>query len=426
MWLEIGNRPTGAHFLRVIKVHTPGSVGDRLPRLIDGRFEKLSEVPIAQGGYGSVYKVKDTHTGQFLALKCPITKASKDAEAKREVHVLVRLGNHANVSGLQYTCMREDPQVGHVPLIFLQWAHGGALEQWISTEAAASIYCSSPKRSCARILDIAVQICRGLQHAHEQGIIHAVPLPPLHSTPLLHHPRAQPQCSSSYSQDFCLQDVKPKNILVVQEYLPANGFLHVRLTDFGISKFKGGADDVDVGESVAYGTGGYRSPEQEGHSDVAKPSDVWSLAVTVFRMLARAAWEPASKLAREVHDDCKSAEHQERYLAWLGLENAHQEQIMDLIGKCLSIDPASRPSVGHCNTSLEAAFDTARTSARMSQRSFVPQEFSLVNETRLQAYYHDYILEKFEKAGEYYELVTKLEQSAKSFREFAAFVERFR
>ncbi len=215
--------------------------------------------------------------------------------------------------------------------------------------------------------------------------------------------------------------------------------MHVRLTDFGISKCTSEDDEADLDERVAaYGTKGFRSPEQESKSDVAQPSDVWSLAVTVFRLLAKAAWDPArpSMLATEVHDHCTSAANQAQYLAWL--EDADQELMSNLLSKCLSIDPSSRPLAKYCTTKFESAFESARKSALMSRRSYAPSpdrkkdipksslvpQISLAHETRLRAYYHDFILENFERAGEYYQKVTEIDQSAKSFREYAAFIDR--
>ena len=115
-------------------------------------------------------------------------------------------------------------------------------------------YCDKHRLTTRQRLELFVDVCHALQHAHQKGIIH--------------------------------RDLKPSNVLVsVHDVTPV-----VKVIDFGIAKAIGGRlTDKTVYTAFAQmvGTPLYMSPEQAGLSDldVDTRSDVYSLGVLLYELL---------------------------------------------------------------------------------------------------------------------------------------------
>jgi eukaryotic-like serine/threonine-protein kinase len=115
-------------------------------------------------------------------------------------------------------------------------------------------YCDQKKLKIGDRLELFVQACEGVQHAHQKAIVH--------------------------------RDLKPANILVVE----VDGRPTPRIIDFGLAKVA----TAEVGASLFtqqghfVGTPGFMSPEQAGPSsqDIDTRSDVYSLGVVLYVMLA--------------------------------------------------------------------------------------------------------------------------------------------
>ena len=84
------------------------------------------------------------------------------------------------------------------PCIFLQFAVGGSLHDWMHRR---KLYAGEDTLVLCRVLDVVLQVSRGLQHLHDYGLVHA--------------------------------DVKPANVLVMQAELSADGLIAVQVTDLG-------------------------------------------------------------------------------------------------------------------------------------------------------------------------------------------------
>jgi len=114
-------------------------------------------------------------------------------------------------------------------------------------------YCDQKRLSIKQRLELFIQVCEGVQHAHQKAIIH--------------------------------RDLKPANILVTD----IDGKPVPRIIDFGVAKATG----PDIGDETMLtriggfvGTPGYMSPEQaEGGGDVDTRTDVYSLGVVLYVLL---------------------------------------------------------------------------------------------------------------------------------------------
>jgi serine/threonine-protein kinase len=188
---------------------------------------------IGGGGMGVVYHAHDTERNRDVALKLMQPRFVEDATAVRRFRLEASM-----VAGLDHPniCAVHDVGEcdGHVYLAMPLYA-GETLRQEIARGPLP----------VPRAVDIASQVCGGLAKAHAQGIIH--------------------------------RDIKPSNV-----FLTSDGA--ARLLDFGIAKLAG----VTLTASMAgpMGTIAYMSPEQLRGERVDARTDLWSLGVVLYEMLA--------------------------------------------------------------------------------------------------------------------------------------------
>jgi serine/threonine protein kinase len=213
-----------------------GKVGEAI-----GPYKILSR--LGMGGMSEVYLAQDTRLDRLVALKIlPPYFASDDeglSRFQREAKAASAL-NHPNI-----LTIHELGELAGIRFIATEYVEGVTIRQLIRTQ----------QLSLAEILDIAKQVCSGLATAHAAGIIHC--------------------------------DIKPENIM-----RRADGL--VKILDFGIAKLMQPelADYPDGIQTspktgVLLGTISYMSPEQARGLPVDERTDIWSLGVVIYEMLAQ-------------------------------------------------------------------------------------------------------------------------------------------
>jgi predicted Ser/Thr protein kinase len=204
---------------------------------MDGNPEKLGgyriDAELGRGGMGVVYRATHVETGQTVAIKVLPAQLARESgfgeRFAREITALQKL-SHQNIVRL----IEPGEDQGYQYYV-MEFVDGSSLDKIIARER---------RLPWARAAEIGQQICLGLKHAHDHGVIH--------------------------------RDLKPANLLVT-----ADGT--VKLTDFGISRvFEGTALTATGG---ILGTPEYMSPEQGDGRPVTRRADLYSLGAVLYTML---------------------------------------------------------------------------------------------------------------------------------------------
>ena len=210
-----------------------------------GHYEILGQ--IGAGGMGEVYLARDTKLDREVALKILNEKFSRD-EANlnrfiREAKAASAL-NHPNI-----LVIHEIGASGDSPYIVSEYVKGQTLRDFL-TEKHLSL---------REVLDIAVQIAGALVAAHEARLVH--------------------------------RDIKPENVMIRPDGL-------IKVLDFGLAKLverknrsilgleESTLEHSQTARGMILGTVNYMSPEQAKGERVDERTDVFSLGVVLYEMLA--------------------------------------------------------------------------------------------------------------------------------------------
>lgn len=200
---------------------------------------------IGEGGMGSVYEAEraDDTFHKRVAIKTIARGAHSRivvSRFQREREILATL-QHPNIAVLLDGGVTDSG----TPYLVMEYVDGLPIDRW----------CESSRASLSQRLDLMQQVCRAVQHAHQQLVVH--------------------------------RDLKPQNVLVTPDGL-------VKLLDFGIARLTQPAaveGDAPISAPVtAEGpspmTVAYASPEQLRGEPISVASDVYSLGVMLFELLA--------------------------------------------------------------------------------------------------------------------------------------------
>ncbi|MBY0359320.1 MAG: protein kinase [Candidatus Obscuribacterales bacterium] len=206
-----------------------------------GHYEVLAE--IGRGGMGIIYKAMDPRLNRFVAIK-QLVLDHVDADKKEEFRerfrreaILAAGMNHANLVSIYDVSIAEDNSYYVMELL-----EGRSLRQELEERAER-------KFTTEEFFPLFKQICSGLSHAHDMGLVH--------------------------------RDIKPDNIFVLHNN-------KAKITDFGIARSADGADQSKLTKpGVMLGTLSYVSPEQlQDASNVDHRADIFSLSVVAYEVLS--------------------------------------------------------------------------------------------------------------------------------------------
>ena len=217
--------------------------GEDRGAVLGGRYQ-LEEL-LGEGGMGSVWRAKQTEpVEREVALK--LIKKGMDSrlivsrfDAERQTLALM---DHPHIARVFDGGLAPDGR----PYFVMELVRGVPINIW----------CRDERATLAQRLELFLDVCQAIQHAHQKGIIH--------------------------------RDIKPSNILVSQG---DNGWPMVKVIDFGVAKVLEGGDFAKSTVVTAFGsilgTPEYMSPEQAtlGGGDIDTRADIYSLGVLLYELL---------------------------------------------------------------------------------------------------------------------------------------------
>ncbi len=273
-------------------------VGDTVTGRVVGPY-RITE-RLGAGGMGEVYLAQDTRLGRLVALKMlPAYFVFDDARLhrfQREARAASAL-NHPNI-----LTIHEVGEAEETHFIATEFIDGQTIRQLIAKKDL----------SVEEILDIAMQTASALAAAHAAGIVH--------------------------------RDIKPENIMRRTDRL-------VKILDFGIAKLveqpapeasnqSSTIIEAQTDAGIILGTVAYMSPEQARGAQVDARTDIWSLGVLVYEMIAgRTPFAGATRM-----DTLVSILEREPASLFPSLKGAPRElqQLQDVVRKALRKERSER------------------------------------------------------------------------------------
>jgi serine/threonine-protein kinase len=251
-----------------------------------GRYEIKGVLGI--GGMGVVYRAWDTELGELVAIKALRMDAAQSEPAalerfKQEIR-LARKITHRNV-----VRTHDIGEVEGLYFITMEFVEGQSLKHLIQNQGSLPVNVA---------LTVGKQLCRALEVAHEQGVIH--------------------------------RDIKPQNLIV-----EPSGTLKVM--DFGIARLAKRSQGMTQA-GMAIGTPEYMAPEQLLGGEVDFRADLYATGAVLFESLTGrppfVADSPITLVAKQLEEAPPSPR---------GLNAAVPVALEKLILRALSKNPAERP-----------------------------------------------------------------------------------
>lgn len=199
--------------------------------ILSNRYE-ISE-KLGEGGMAVVYRGKDRILGRRVAIKVLRPQFAADTDFverfRREAQAAASL-SHPNVVNIF-----DVGTDGDVHYIVMEYVEGRNLKEILRREGPLPL---------DKVLHIGIEVCRALEAAHGQGLIH--------------------------------RDIKPHNILVTRDY-------QVKVTDFGIARAASTATLTHTGTVI--GSVHYLSPEQATGGQIGVYTDIYAVGVLLYEMV---------------------------------------------------------------------------------------------------------------------------------------------
>src|SRR5947207_3691058 len=239
------------------------------------------------GGMATVQLAFDTRLERYVAVKLLAEHLAQDASFvsrfRREALAAARLV-HPNIVQV-FDFGFDEPSGRHFIVM-----------EFVAGRSCAEILRDDGPMPADQVVDVAVQACRGLDHAHRHGVVH--------------------------------RDVKPGNLMVSGDGI-------VKLADFGIAKATEQSSITQVGSVL--GTAAYLAPEQARGEQGGPAADLYALGVVAYQLISgRLPYEATSLTELALKQQQETPAMLDTLVAAVGPELA------DAVAIALALDPRDR------------------------------------------------------------------------------------
>jgi serine/threonine protein kinase/tetratricopeptide (TPR) repeat protein len=282
--------------------------------IIDERFELVRK--IGSGSFGQVFEARQLGLDRIVALKIlRLEHVENDARDRmlREANLLASIKHRNIVTVFGYGTWHD------APYLAMEFLHGQSL-----ADRQRSKHIPMPE-----LLDIFLQICDALAHAHAHSIIH--------------------------------RDLKPDNVFVTED----NDQLVVKVIDFGLAKLSrvaaGNATAQQLTEmGLVVGTVSHMSPEQCRGIEADNRSDIYSLGCTLYQSITgETPFSGDSALAIMLRH---ATENAPRLADTAANRHPALPALQRVIDKCMAKEPTDRyASVSHVAQDLATVKESLKT-----------------------------------------------------------------
>jgi eukaryotic-like serine/threonine-protein kinase len=234
-----------------------------------------------------VYRARDQELDRDVAIKVLAEHLSTDVEFRRRFLRESRLA--AKLSHPNVVSVYDGGETDGRPYIVMEYVEGVTLAGELARRGHLSI---------DEATGLAIQVCAGLEHAHDTGLVH--------------------------------RDIKPQNLL-----LRADGVL--KIADFGIARAVEGTQLTEAG--TVLGTAVYLSPEQASGEQVSPAADIYSLGAVMYELIAG---QPPFSFEKNI----PALVLQKRTGRVPSLRDSVPElppRLDEIVLRCLSAEPSARP-----------------------------------------------------------------------------------
>jgi len=241
--------------------------------------------PLGRGGMGTVYSAVHEKTGQPVAVKLISDSVADEPKFRRRFDAEIKSLQCLSHPGIVRIYGFGEEQ-GHL-FYSMELVQGDSLQKVIRREK---------RLEWRPTLDVAIQICAALKHAHDIGVIH--------------------------------RDLKPANLVVSPQW-------DIKLVDFGIAKIFGDSNTV-VGSLL--GTADYMAPEQATSEGITQRTDLYALGSVIYAMLSGRAPFTGKSVTQVIN-----ALQRDRPVPIDLIQPDLPEELVELTHQLLEKEPENRP-----------------------------------------------------------------------------------
>src|SRR5450759_3201061 len=198
-----------------------------------GRYNILAE--LGRGAMGVVYKAADPLLNRMVAIKTILLSAETAIRDDYETRFLQEAKAAGGLNHPSIITIYDVGREGDLAYMAMELLDGAEMRNMLAVG----------RLSLDLAFDIAAQVAEGLAFAHERGVVH--------------------------------RDIKPANIMIVRGR-------QAKIMDFGIARLQ--VSHVKTQTGMVLGSPQYMSPEQIAGRDVDSRSDIFSLGVVLYQMIA--------------------------------------------------------------------------------------------------------------------------------------------